>query len=74
MDLLGVLKRNVEAVETHKARVEKFVDLEGEDGAKNDDWPRMTLVSLCELLVAWVLSQDHQEEKAEDEVAKELED
>jgi hypothetical protein len=37
VDLLGVLKRNVEAVETHKARVEKFVDLEGEDGAKNDD-------------------------------------
>jgi hypothetical protein len=34
----------------------------------------MTLVSLCELLVAWVLSQDHQEEKAEDEVAKELKD
>jgi hypothetical protein len=34
----------------------------------------MTLVSLRELLVAWVLSQDHQEEKAEDEVAKELED
>jgi len=31
-------------------------------------------VSLCELLVAWVLSQDHQEEKAEDEVAKELKD
>jgi len=37
VDLLGVLKRNVEAVETHEARVEKLVDLEGEDGAQNDD-------------------------------------
>ncbi len=37
MDLLGVLKRNVEAVETHKARVEKLVDLEGEDRAQDDN-------------------------------------
>jgi hypothetical protein len=34
----------------------------------------MTLVGLRELLVARVLSQDHQEKKAEDEVAEELED
>ena len=74
MDLLGVLKRYIEAIEAHEPRVEKFVDLEGEESTEDHNRPGMALVGLLELLIPLIFTENHQEEKAEDEVAEELED
>lgn len=46
------------------------MQLERKECAENDNTPWVALMGLHELLVTCVFSQDHQEEKAEDEVAK----